>query len=270
MAFRVAVLSLALSIASLAAGCAREARIGARAGEACLSCHEPHHRGEGTCRDCHRGNATVLRQALAHDRLLTGGAAATLLADRRIVNQGATLVEGAACRRCHRVAGAGNRLATDLDAAVWQRDQPDLRTSILTPVVNMPAFRFDATQADAIIAFLLRNRSTALSPAAYRVQFSSRPSRAITAFETRCGPCHRALSGSGPLGTGAQGPNLSGLLTHFYPPTAPGGLPWSAQSVRHWLHNPRAVRPTTTMPPPLPEPAELTALIQQLTDERRN
>ena len=57
------------------------------------------------------------------------------------------------------------------------------------------------------------------------------------------------LDAAGPHGRSAQGPDLSGLSSPFYPPTAPGSRPWSASDLGEWLRNPRASRPATTMLP---------------------
>lgn len=78
--------------------------------------------------------------------------------------------------------------------------------------------------------FLLRGADPHGTEDAYRVHFERRvtsvPGRGNDAattsiFERQCGPCHRALTPSGSLGTGAAGPNLAGLFTPFYPRTAP-------------------------------------------------
>jgi cytochrome c2 len=68
-------------------------------------------------------------------------------------------------------------------------------------------------------------------------------------FEKECGGCHRFLGPAGPFGTVTAAPNLSGLFTEFYPPTAPGERRWSEKALADWLRNPRSARPHTTMPP---------------------
>jgi cytochrome c2 len=68
-------------------------------------------------------------------------------------------------------------------------------------------------------------------------------------FEKECGGCHRFLGAAGPVGTGTAAPNLSGLFTEFYPPTAPGERRWTEKALADWLRNPRSARPHATMPP---------------------
>jgi cytochrome c2 len=82
----------------------------------------------------------------------------------------------------------------------------------------------------------------------YRVQFTREAARARSVFEEKGGGCHRRLTPLGPEGSGKDGPNLSGLLTSFYPKTAPGNQAWSREALAAWIANPRAFRPNTLMP----------------------
>lgn len=253
MAARAAALIAALALG----GClkpAPEARATADAG--CRSCHAPHYLREGACRDCHRGDPGARRLELAHARLLTGRAAQHPLKDGPAVREGRRLVETLACRRCHTISGEGTRLATDLDAVVWTREQAALVSSLREPAPNMPRFGLDERQAGAIVAFLLRSGSRDRPQDSYRVLFARSASPASSAFEKSCGGCHRLLRAAGPLGSGSTGPNLSGLFTRFYPKTAPGDpkttpgdRSWTDGALADWLRNPRASRPTATMPP---------------------
>ena len=122
-------------------------------------------------------------------------------------------------------------------------------SSIREPVENMPKFGLDGAQAEAIVAFLLRSGSPEPPQDTYRVHFTRGGSALPTVFEMKCGGCHRFLGPAGPVGTGSAGPNLSGLFTPFYPPTALGNRAWTAKALADWLRNPRASRPATTMPP---------------------
>jgi cytochrome c2 len=220
-----------------------------RAEPDCLSCHPAHFAREGSCADCHRGNPGAAREALAHEGLLTGRAAELRLPASLALRQGERLVETLACRRCHTIAGRGNRLATSLDAVVWKRGQAELVSSIREPVESMPDFGLDEGQAEAAVAFLLKSGAPAPPLDAYRVHFSRASAMREGVFERECGGCHRLLGPAGPAGTGRAGPNLSGLFTEFYPPTAEGGRRWTEKDLDAWLRNPRAFRPQTTMPP---------------------
>jgi mono/diheme cytochrome c family protein len=250
----------ALIAALLLAGCLREPRPEARA-EGCLSCHPAH--TEGACQGCHRGDPSARRQELAHARLLTGRAAEFRARGGAAVHEGRELVERAACRRCHTIAGEGNHLAGDLDRVVTQREQPELIASIRTPVENMPDFGLRERQAQAIVAFLLTGADGARPQDAYRVHFA-RGERKADLFQEKCGGCHRALGPAGPLGSGSAGPNLSGLLTPFYPPTAPGEAPWSRRSLAERVRNPRSAQARATMPPIEVSDDELGRLIAQI------
>jgi mono/diheme cytochrome c family protein len=259
LAPRAAVLIAALVLG----GCLRAQSTVARE-RGCRSCHEAHYVREGTCPECHRGSPGAERQELAHAQLLTGRAASLRLPDGPALREGQGLVEALACRRCHTIGGKGNRLATTLDAVVWKREQAQLVSSIREPVENMPRFGLDEGQAETIVAFLLRSGSADEPQDTYRVRFARGTSATPTVFEKQCGGCHRFLGPSGPVGTGSAGPNLSGLFTPFYPPTASGNRPWTEKALADWLKNPRASRPVTTMPPVALKEDELKQVVAEL------
>lgn len=237
---------LAVLIAvALAAACVRAPR--AAGGSGCLACHAAH-REPTACTECHRGDERATRAELAHAHLLSGGAAEHRDASSATVRRGGRLVEGAACRRCHTIGGRGSRLATELDRVVGRREQRELARSIVDPVENMPEFGFDGAQAESLVAFLLHHARADGAADSYRVHFRRDGAATRSMFDAKCGPCHRALTPSGPRGTGTAGPNLSGLLGSFYPPTFREGRPWDEEALRDWLRNPRAHRSGTTMP----------------------
>lgn len=182
------------------------------------------------------------------------------------MSEGRKLVEAAACRRCHTIDGEGNGLATNLDSVVWKREQDELLTSITQPVENMPVFDLGRGQAEAVIAYLLSGARADVSDEAYRVQFARDASRAPSTFEGKCGDCHRLLTSRGPRGFGRRGPNLSGLLTSFYPRTATGERAWSEKILTDWVANPRAARPNTIMPPVPLSDAELQQVLESIRD----
>lgn len=246
MAARAAVLIAGLALA----GCLKAAPPAAAVrASGCSACHARHFVREGACHDCHRGDPGAARAELAHARLLSGRAAEHRLPEAAAVREGRRLVEALACRRCHRIAGEGNALATDLDRVVFSREQPALVRSLVEPVSNMPRFGLDVRQAEAVVAFLLRNGRRDAPEETYRVRFARRADQPAAAFDRACGGCHRFLGASGPQGSGSAGPNLSGLFTPFYPRTARGGTAWTESALAEWIRNPRAVRPQTTMPP---------------------
>ena len=204
------------------------------------------------------------RKELAHNRLITGRAAEHASPGSPAVAEGRRRVEGLACRRCHTVGGSGNRLATNLDRVTWRRDQGELAKSIGAPVENMPRFGLDRGQTEAVIAYLLRSADPKLGTVTYRVRFERREPVRDSVFESRCGGCHRSLAAATPLGRGSAGPNLSGLFTEFYPPTAPGARPWIARTLERWLENPRALRPGSAMRPVRIPAGDFRALVGEL------
>ncbi len=254
MAARAAVLNFAFAtaLAMLLAGARAQAAGNVRA-PSCEACHAVHNATLGTCTGCHRGDPSANRKTLAHHALLRGAAAAWSTPGARAVEEGDNLRDTLGCRRCHVTGGRGNRLAIALDAVVWRRDQDALRRSLRTPVSTMPDFGLTDAQADRLIAVLLRDGDRRGAEDRYVVRFRQAGPRGPHPFERLCGPCHRALTALGPMGTGRTGPDLSGLLTEFYP--AADGRRWDRERLRRWLRNPRAERPHAIMPPlDVPEP----------------
>lgn len=262
MAIRHTVL-IALAVLGLAA-CAGPAPSPVSARGGCVGCHQKHRVDAGSCESCHRGDPEASRKELAHDRLLRGKAAEYRLAASPAVREGERLVGQLACRRCHTLGDTGNRLATSLDGAVWKREQSELERSIQEPVEAMPRFALSAMQTESIIAWLLHSAKPAAADFGYQVRFARRGEAADSKFDEHCGGCHRALLPDGPTGRGSAGPNLSGLFTEYCPPTAPGNKRWVAESLRDWLHNPRAARSGTTMRPVQLDAGEWSDLVAEL------
>jgi len=250
----------------LAGGCAKT-NAEFHAAESCRTCHAPHHLDRGPCASCHGGDPAAARKELAHHRLITGRAAEHGSPDSPAVAEGRRSVERLACRRCHSVDGSGNRHATNLDRVAWRRDQGELASSIAKPVENMPRFGLDEGQTEAVIAYLLRSADPKLGTTTYRVRFSKRRAARDSVFETRCGGCHRTLSAASPLGKGSAGPNLSGVFTTFFPPSAPGNRLWTPVTLERWLENPRALRPRTAMRPVRLDARDFRILVDELGGE---
>ncbi len=257
-AFLIAIVLLALT------GCGPAAPSSAANGSGCSACHEPHRVGEGGCIDCHRGDAKALRAPLAHYGLIRGQAAEHRRAGAPAVVAGRHLVETLGCRRCHRVGREGNRHATSLDQVVWKREQDALAGAIRNPGENMPRFALSPIQTERVIAFLLHAADPAAAVPSYRVHFARSEPAAHSRFEERCGGCHRSLLAGGPGGRATAGPNLSGLLTEFYPRAAPEERRWTPDSLRNWLRNPRALRASAGMPPISLEEHEWRELLGEL------
>lgn len=256
MALRRALLTLALL-----AGVAGLVRFAGRSAPArgCVGCHAPHYERDGTCVACHRGREDTNRPTLAHDELLAGASAAWGLPDGAVVRAGDELRARSGCRRCHVSGGEGNTYAISLDDVVWAREHEALRAAILRPVSTMPDFGFSRDQADTLIAVLLRDARGRVPEDRYLVRFRESGPGPPETFRRLCGACHRAITPVGPLGVGASGPDLTGLLTPHYPD--PDGIRWDRARLARWLARPRELRPHTTMLPVPTTEAELDSLV---------
>lgn len=219
----------------------------------CLSCHPSHYTDRGACSACHRGNPAAGRKEIAHQRLIAGRFASFTLGETPVVREGERLMERLACRRCHVGGGRGNRLATNLDTLLETRPLGEIAAAIRSPAVGMPDFRLDEEQVVQLVNAVLGGAHTPGGPAGKRplvVHFENRDKPGKDLFTRNCGACHRALTARlGMIGRGDNGPNLSGLLSPWYPRTFREREGWSAGRLKKWLENPRAVRPWSRMRP---------------------
>jgi cytochrome c2 len=132
----------------------------------------------------------------------------------------------------------------------------------------MPDFRLSDRQVDLLLNRLYdaASRVSRSGEAPRVVHFRSGEGRGGDPFTVRCGPCHRALSRTaGVVGSGTVGPNLSGLLSPFYPAGSPPAPPWTPKRLSTWLHNPRSLRPWSPMGPVSVSPRELAQIIAVLS-----
>jgi cytochrome c2 len=231
----------------------------------CLNCHPAHYAGRGDCSSCHRGNPASDRKNIAHDSLITGPYASFTLGETAPGRAGQRLIKQYACLRCHVISGQGNRLATSLDLAANRKAPPELAKAIMLPSEGMPDFRLNEQGKIAIINALLAagQKHRPENPTQPQiVHFSSTVDSGHDLFSKKCGPCHRFLSQRyGALGKGNIGPNLSGLLSPFYPRSFRNNEPWTEARLRGWLQNPRRIRPWALMQPVILTRAELAELV---------
>ncbi|OFZ20313.1 MAG: hypothetical protein A2X94_02800 [Bdellovibrionales bacterium GWB1_55_8] len=243
---------------------------------ACVNCHESqlHYRSIGSCVSCHGGMEKTDRKAIAHTGLLAGRFSHHLIPASDHVKRGNEIIEAFSCRRCHLIAGKGNRLAANLDDAPLRESAQLLLNSIRAPSLFMPDFEFTESQLTDVMNSILaaaKNRTlrdTANQETPQVIHFEESVPENSSAFEKHCGGCHRVLSASaGALGRSNTGPNLSGLFSPHYPKTFEGRKTWTADSLKKWLRNPRALNKTTRMPP-VEKAAYSDAVIwAKLTDE---
>jgi cytochrome c2 len=74
----------------------------------------------------------------------------------------------------------------------------------------------------------------------------------------------------GGLGNSAIGPNLSGLLTEYYPPTYKEKERWTVDALGKWLKNPREIRKLTQMPPQKLSVKKFKRLLKEVWDFAEN
>jgi cytochrome c2 len=219
----------------------------------CQACHPAHYAERGVCTICHRGNPASDRKNIAHQQLIAGRYAAFTLGDSPLLRTGERLVDQFACRRCHVIGGRGNRLSANLDQSVARKAPEAVTASILQPVQNMPDFRMQEHQAVLLVNALLAAASrqkTASGDQRQVVHFDRTGTAGKDIFSTKCGSCHRALTARlGGVGQGVAGPNLTGLLSPYYPLTFRDTARWTERGLAAWLKNPRSVRPVARMLP---------------------
>lgn len=245
---------------------------GGGARQLCLSCHPSHYAEKGGCSLCHRGNPASERKNIAHAGLLPGKYVRFTLGNRAEAGEGERLMERLACRRCHVSGGRGNSLAVSLDAAA-RKSGGELALSIRNPVANMPDFRLNEGQITTLVntVFAGAQGREAGEAAPVRVFFTTSGKKNADVFSTKCGSCHRLLSQRlGAVGTGEIGPNLSGLLTRYYPKTFRNSEAWTPRNLNLWLKNPRETRPWARMLPVTLTEAETKELVSviQLSAEK--
>ena len=219
----------------------------------CLTCHPSHYAGHGACTACHRGNPDSDRRNIAHQGLINGRFARFTLGDVAEVREGKRQMEQFACRRCHVSGGRGNRLATDLDMAACRKTPQELVASIRTPGQAMPDFRLPEERLINVVTTILANAQSQKQGSReqpFVVHFDTTENGKKDIFTRKCGSCHRALTQRlGAVGSGTNGPNLSGLLSPFYPKSYDTGEAWTRKRLARWLKNPRVVRQWALMQP---------------------
>lgn len=219
----------------------------------CLVCHSPHYAAQGSCIGCHRGNDRTDRKEIAHHDIIAGRFAHFTVPGGTVVERGKKLVDGLACRRCHSYGGRGNRLAANLAGLASNTAPQGIFDSIKSPVLFMPNFHCDDSQLAALVNAILDGAERTGSRAgetAQVVHFEDEKQSGENIFVEHCGPCHKSLSErSGGLGSGDIGPNLSGLLSEYYPKTYRDAEPWTPDKLKKWLENPRNTRANACMKP---------------------
>ncbi len=261
MGLRISVLAVLAGIVWAASSASSPVSYG------CIECHSPHNETHGSCIACHRGNPRTKRLPIAHYRLIAGEYAHFNFPQSPVVASGRLLIEKLACRRCHRTWGSGNHLAADLDREYTTVQAQDLAAAIKEPAPFMPNFYFGESQISELVNAVLAadNSQSHGDETPLVIHFESKNKGRTDSFGKQCGACHRVLTPSlGGLGYGHIGPNLSGLLTRFYPQNYPAEMPWTPSGLKRWLENPRDLRAITQMPPVTLKDVEFTHILSSL------
>lgn len=219
----------------------------------CISCHPVHYDKRGTCVDCHLGNPASSRKNIAHAGLRAAAYSLFTLGDKTYITNGELLFQKLSCRRCHISNGRGNRLATSLDIGAKRKTATDIALAISNPANGMPNFRLCKDQisllVNTILAGSITNKDAAVEKP-LQVHFSNSKEVSEDIFTRKCGSCHRMINQEkGSLGVGNVAPNLSGILTPYYPHTLKGDSKWTFEKVAKWLNNPRNIKPVAIMKP---------------------
>jgi cytochrome c2 len=137
----------------------------------------------------------------------------------------------------------------------------------------MPNFQCDDRQIASLVNAILAASEPAVPRVKEMVQvvhFEDEKMSRENSFVKQCGPCHRILSERyGGLGKGDIGPNLSGLLSEFYPSAYRDAETWTIEKLRKWLENPRSSRPAARMRPVRLTTGEFTLLVETLSIDNR-
>lgn len=211
---------------------------------------------------------------VAHHGLVAGRFAHYKMRESEVVREGRRLMEQFSCRRCHISAGKGNPLATNLDSLRNGRSPWEIAASIEKPALGMPDFVVSEKQAAILVNAILAGADEVRSSKENLpgvVHFEDPVSLNRHVFSKKCASCHRLLSERfGVMGKGNIGPNLSGLLTGWYPRTFKSGEAWNEKRLREWLSNPRKVRHSADMQPVILSGDEFRQLVEALMVKARD
>lgn len=187
------------------------------------------------------------------------------------MERGGKRIDETGCRRCHVIGGRGNRLATDLDQSVRDSGPEELAEAIRRPVLFMPDFHWPDALLDEVVNALYaaaRDREMAEDELPRIVHFEMEGRADENPFVKHCGSCHRVLTAAaGGLGAADYAPNLSGLLTPFFPVEYRENEPFNRDNLKKYLDNPRLTRPLTRMAPVPLKDEEYRKLLEVIAED---
>lgn len=212
-----------------------------------------HYAELGGCLDCHRGDPRSSRTEIAHFGLISARYSHFRMPGSALVERGGKRIDETGCRRCHVIGGRGNRLATDLDQSVRVSAPEELAEAIRRPVLFMPDFHWPDPLLDEVVNALYAvggKGEAARDELPRTVHFEVAGTAGENPFVKHCGACHRALTlAAGGLGESNYAPNLSGLLSPFFPVEYRENEPFNRDNLKKYLDNPRQTRALTRMAP---------------------
>lgn len=213
--------------------------------ELCVECHIKHI--DFSCISCHRGNPDTKRFNLAHKNIIKG-IFLRYTVDDVVKRRGDILLNDLGCRRCHRIGNKGNLKGNELNLSIKKKNAGQIIDAIKNPSIFMPDFKLKEESLILVINALYSNYSVGKSKERKQIVVFFKTEHKDNIFENRCGACHRIISDLyGFLGSGSVAPNLSGILTEFYPKTKIL-LKNDEENIKKFLKNPRSHNRFSAMP----------------------
>jgi nitric oxide reductase subunit C len=170
------------------------------------------------------------------------------------------------CQDCHTLYGIGGYWAPELTKEASRRDASFMDSWIadpqaVKPGTTMPNQRLSSQQVLDLVAFLqwvdkTNTNNWPPAPLVFTTPSSTGLSGPLLFQQLGCNSCHM-INGQGSSG---PGPNLSKIGSQPY-----DSLSNSADFLDKWLQNPRAQKPSTSMPAISMTDAQRQALVQYLT-----
>lgn len=236
------------------------ANITAYGKELCVTCHKEHIKS--SCISCHRGNSETKRLNLAHYKIVPGKFLLYKI-NKDINYKGNLLIKNLGCRRCHIIGDSGNNKVNNLNKTIEKKTTGEIIFTIQHPGDFMPDFNISGNTLTLIMNGLFSNSNiNKIEKETNIIYFKKQQFDNI--FNNKCGKCHRLLSDKfGFLGEGRNAPNLSGILTEYYPKT--GNLKSNTpEDIKIFLKNPRSYNKNSIMPPQELSDIEIEKILEAL------
>lgn len=212
--------------------------------ELCVNCHSEHIKS--SCISCHKGNPNSMRIKIAHENIIKGEFLMYKI-DNNIKINSENIINDIGCRRCHKIGQYGNTKGSDLNKSINSKNIRDLTNSILAPSDFMPDFKLLPNRITLIMNGLIANSENyEESNSKSIIYLKNKLEKNL--FIEKCGNCHKVISEKlGHLGSGNIAPNLSGILSKYYPKTI-NLKTNSIEDIKNFIKNPRHFNKHANMP----------------------